>query len=179
MGAPTMTDLQHQGLNGLTIPGRILKFLEQHANVGFAGTRSRELVPYGHRVSGWLIEARRSTLTALIAESSTANLVESLQDNGEFALTVEEFPSHETYQFKGQYVSHRAIEPEDLEVADRTRRRFLKSVRHLYPDSLGPLLNSLFQTPGVAVEFEVREIFLQTPGPAAGTRLAPPSQEVP
>ena len=174
-----MSKSQQPGLNGIVIPGKILKFLEQHAIVAFAGTRSRELVPYGHRVSGWLVGAPGSTLTALVAGSATANLVESLQDNGEFALTVEEFPSHETYQFKGQYVRHRAIVQDDLEVADRTRRRFLKNVRHLYPDSLGPLLSTFIQTPTVAVEFEVHEIYLQTPGPAAGTRLVPPAETLP
>ena len=53
------------------------------------------------------------TLTAIIAEQSTDHLVESLEDNGEFALTVEEFPSHETYQFKGRYRSHRPLQAED------------------------------------------------------------------
>ena len=131
MRPPTMSDSQHQGLKGITIPGRILRFLEQHANLAFAGTRNRELVPYGHRVSGWLVGAGGRTLTALVAEHFTANLVESLQDNGELALTVEEFPSHETYQFKGRYLRHRAVQEEDLEVADRIRERFLKSVRHV------------------------------------------------
>ena len=77
------------------------------------------------------------TLTALVAEHFTANLVESLQDNGELALTVEEFPSHETYQFKGRYLRHRAVQEEDLEVADRIRERFLKSVRHVYHGCTG------------------------------------------
>ena len=35
------------------IPGKIVRFLEQHANLAFAGTRNRDRVPYGHRVSGW------------------------------------------------------------------------------------------------------------------------------
>jgi hypothetical protein len=161
----------------ITIPGRILRFLEQHANVAFAGTRDRHLVPYGHRVSGWIVEAGGRSMTALISENSTAKLVESLQDNGKLALTVEEFPSHETYQFKGQYLRHRSVQREDIQVVDRIRDRFLKSVRHIYSDAPEHLLNAYIRVPALAVEFEVHEIFLQTPGPGAGARLVPSAEQ--
>ena len=95
------------------IPGKIVRFLEQHANLAFAGTRNRDRVPYGHRVSGWHVSGDARTLTALVSEHFTARLVESLEDNGEIALTVEEFPSHETYQFKGRYRRHRQLQDED------------------------------------------------------------------
>jgi hypothetical protein len=163
-------------MTAITIPGKILRFLEQHANVAFAGTRNHELVPYGHRVSGWFVEAGGRTITALVAKNSTATLVESLQDNGELALTVEEFPSHETYQFKGRYLRHRSVQREDIQVVDRIRDRFLKSVRPIFNDVPEQLLNAYIQVPAVAVEFEVREIFVQTPGPGAGARLVPPAE---
>jgi len=155
------------------IPGRLVTFLEQHANVAMAGTRNRDLVPYGHRVSGWRISADRRTVTALIPEQFTARLVESLEDNGELALTVEEYPSHETYQLKGRYLRHRPLESEDFEVIERIRGRFAKSLRPLYPDAPDDVLRGFTLAPRLAVEFEVREIYLQTPGPGAGARLVP------
>src|SRR5689334_23138405 len=135
-----MSDLQQQRPTPIIIPGRILRFLER-ANVAFAGTRNGELVPYGHRVSGWLVDAGGRMLTALVPGSFTANLVESLQDNGELALTVEEFPSHETYQFKGRYVRHRAVQEEDLEAAERIRQRFSKGVGRVFTDAPETVLN--------------------------------------
>ena len=66
-----MSDSQRQ-IKGITVPGRILRFLDQHANLAFAGTRNRELVPYGHRVSGWFVEEGEGRLTALVAEPFTA-----------------------------------------------------------------------------------------------------------
>ena len=39
-------------------------------------------------------------MTAFIPEEFRPKLIESLQENGELAVTVEEFPSHETYQFR-------------------------------------------------------------------------------
>jgi hypothetical protein len=160
----------------MTIPGRIVRFLEQSANLGFAGTRDRNLVPYGHRVSGWRVGADGRTLTALVAEHFTAHLVESLQDNGELALTVEEFLSHETYQFKGRYLRHRLLDEEDLEVVGRIRERFFKNIRQFYADTPEHVLNAFVLAPALAVDFDVREIFLQTPGPGAGARLAPPPE---
>lgn len=161
----------------ITIPGRILKFLEQRANLAFAGTRDRELVPHGHRVSGWFVGADGRSITALVAANFTVNLVDALQGNGELALTVEEFPSHETYQFKGRYLQHRDVKGEDIEAVDRIRDRFMKSVRHIYTDAPEHLLNAYIPAPAMAVDFDVREIFLQTPGPGAGTRLVPPAEE--
>jgi hypothetical protein len=160
----------------ITIPAKIVRFLEQSANLGFAGTRDRDLAPYGHRVSGWLVAADGRTLTALVAELFTAHLLESLQDNGELALTVEEFPSHETYQFKGRYLRHRLLQNSDIEVVGRIRERFTKSIRRLDPAAPAHILNAFILPPALAVEFAVREIYLQTPGPGAGSRLVPPEE---
>ena len=159
------------------IPGKIIRFLEEHANVAFAGTRDRHLVPHGHRVSGWRIAPDRRTVTALIPQHFVARLVDSLEDNGEFALTVEEFPSHETYQFKGRYLRHRTPDREDQEAVDLIRKRFVKSLRPLYPDVPERIWPAFIVKPSVAVDFEVLEIYLQTPGPGAGTRLVPPVEE--
>ncbi len=158
------------------IPGKIVRFLEQHANVAFAGTRDRDRVPYGHRVCGWHVSPDGRTLTALIAEQFTTRLVEALEDNGEIALTVEEFPSHETYQFKGRCRRHRAPSDGDYAVVDRIRNRFVRSVRPLYTDAPEHLLQAFTLKPALAVEFDVREVYLQTPGPGAGTRLVPPAE---
>jgi hypothetical protein len=170
-----MTD--EREVRGIVIPGKVVRFLEEYANVGFAGTRSRERVPWGHRVSGWRLGADGRTLTAIVAEQGTDHLIESLEDNGEFALTVEEFPSHETYQFKGRCRSHRPVQDEDYQVVDRIRERFLKGMRHVYADAPEHLLKAFTLKPSLAVEFDVREVFLQTPGPGAGARVAPPPEE--
>jgi hypothetical protein len=159
------------------IPGKIVRFLEQSANVAFAGTRDSNLVPHGHRVSGWGVGPDSRTLTALLSAPVTGELLESLQDNGQFALTVEEFPSHETYQFKGRYLRHRPAQPEDLVCVERIRDRFVKGLRHAFADAPEDMLKAFVARPRLAIEFEVREIYLQTPGPGAGTRLVPSVEE--
>jgi hypothetical protein len=156
------------------IPEKIARFLEQRANVAFAGTRNRDLVPFGHRVSGWRIGADGRSLTAFIPEP--AGLVESLQENGELALTVEDFPAHETYQFKGRYVSHRPALREDIAIVDRIRERFIKNMRAVFPVLPEGIAGAFTSKPALAVEFEVSEIYVQTPGPGAGARIVPPAE---
>ena len=131
-------------------------------------------MPFGHRVSGWCIGADGRSLTALIPEP--AGLVESLQENGELALTVEAFPAHETYQFKGRYVSHRPPHREDLAIVDRIRERFIKNMRAVYPVLPEGIAGAFTSKPALAVEFEVSEIYVQTPGPGAGARIVPPAE---
>ena len=155
------------------IPGKFVRFLEHHANVAFAGIRNRDLVPFVHRVSGWSVGADQRTITVLFPDEFLPRLVESLQQNGELAVTVEEFPSHETYQFKGLYRRHRPIEERDIEIADRIRRRWVKSLRPIYANAPEHVLSAFVSPPSMAVDFEVLEIYLQTPGPGAGTRLIP------
>ena len=158
------------------IPEKIVQFLEQRANVAFAGTRNRDLVPCGHRVSGWSIGADGRTLTAFTPEPVTPGLIESLQENGELALTVEAFPAHETYQFKGRYMSHRPARHEDFAIVDRIRERFIKNMRAIFPALPEGIAGAFASKPAFAVEFEVAEIYVQSPGPGAGARIVPPAE---
>ena len=52
------------------------------------------------------------TLTVFIP-ASAPRLLEALRDNGRIAVTFEEVGTHETYQVKGRYLSHRPVQPAD------------------------------------------------------------------
>ena len=160
----------------ILIPGKLVRFLEQYANVAYAGIRDRDLVPFGHRVSGWRVGADQRSITILFPDEFLPRLLESLQENRELALTVEEFPSHETYQFKGHYLRHRGIERGDVEIADRLRQRWVRSLKPMFADAPEDVLKGFVSPPSLAVDVEVLEIYLQTPGPGAGTRLVPPME---
>jgi len=160
----------------VVIPENIARFLDERANVAFAGTRNRDLVPLGHRVSGWSIGADGRTVTVLLPELLTPGLVESLRENGELALTVEAFTAPETYQFKGRYLSHRPAHREDIAIVDRIRERFMKHMKTVFPVVPEGLVEAFTSKPAFALEFEVSEIFVQTPGPGAGARLVPPAE---
>jgi hypothetical protein len=160
----------------ILIPGKLVRFLEQYGNVAYAGIRDRDLVPFGHRVSGWRVGADQRSITILFPDEYLPRLLESLQQNRELAVTVEEFPSHETYQFKGHYLRHRGIERGDVEIADRLRQRWVRSLKTIFADAPEDVLKGFVSPPSLAVDVEVLEIYLQTPGPGAGTRLVPPME---
>lgn|SRR5262245_4112442 len=153
------------------IPGKIASFLEQRANVAFCGTRDAQFVPHGHRVTGWRI-GPGETMECFVPQQFTEHLIESLQDNGRIAVTIEEFPSHETYQFKGRYLDHRPAAAADLAIHEQSRERFVRSVRSILNQPDGAL-RAFLPRPDVIVRFEVEEIYLQTPGPGAGSRIVP------
>ncbi len=159
------------------IPGKIIRFLEERANVGVAGTRDRHMMPRGYHVSGWRIGPDGRTMTVLVASPGTDRLVESLEDNGQFAVTVAEHPTNETYQLKGRYLRHRPIQADDLAVAALVRERFARSVRAEIPPGVSEaqVLDIRVPPPAVAVDIDVGEVYLQTPGPGAGSRLYPPA----
>ena len=160
----------------ILIPGKLVRFLEQYANVAYAGFRDRDLVPFGHRVSGWRVGADHRSITILFPDEFLPRLLEALQQNRELAVTVEESPSHETYQFKGHYLRHRRIERGDVEIADRLRQRWVRSLKSMFADAPEDVLKGFVSPPSLAVDVEVLEIYLQTPGPGAGTRLVPPME---
>lgn len=158
------------------IPGKLVRFLEQHATVAFAGLRNGDLVPFGHRVSGWRVGADQRTITIFFPDDFLQGLIELLQQNGELAVTVEEISSHETYQFKGRYRQHREVNEDDLDIVNRIRHRFARSLKALYHNVPEDVLREFVSPASLAVEFEVQEIYLQTPGPGAGTRLIPSTE---
>jgi hypothetical protein len=157
------------------IPAKIIRFLEERANLGFAGTRDARLVPLGHRVSAWRVDGAGRTVSAFLRPLDEARFVESLRDNGSIALTIGEVSSHETYQIKGRYLSHGPIDPVEIEMVDRLRERLARTLLAHYQDErVGPAVKASIPTPTLVVTIEVKEVFVQTPGPGAGERIAPP-----
>jgi uncharacterized protein len=157
------------------IPGRILRFLEDQGTIAVSGTRDANLIPHVHPVSGWEVEPDKETIRCSINQAYLDNLISSLQDNGEFALTVEQIGSHETYQFKGRYLGSTQPASADLAAHQRMTNRFARAVNQLFgvpEDSC----RAYIPRPTLVVRFTVREIFLQTPGPGAGHRVFPPEE---
>lgn len=159
------------------IPPKIIRFLIEHGNAGLAGLCDEQLKPFGSRVCGWVVGADGRTLTAFLPDVELERVLAALTGNGQVAITVEEFPLHETYQVKGRYVSHRPIRPDEIEIVDRTRERFATSVRSLVADE-EPInqLRASVPAASLAVDIDVLEVFVQTPGPGAGARIAPPPE---
>jgi len=158
------------------IPGIILKFLQDRGTFSVSGTRDAKRVPHVHYVSGWDVEPDQQTIRCSINRAYLDHLFSSLEDNGQFSLTVEQIGTHETYQFKGNYAG--SAEPNDADFAAHWRITglFAKAVSRLFGHSEEDC-RACIPPPSVIVRFAVREIFLQTPGPGAGHRVFPPEEQ--
>lgn len=172
MTPETKTSARPQG--GVQVPGIIAEFLN-HATVAAAGTRDANHVPHVHRVSAWRLEPDRETMACMVPEMYTKGLLESLEENGQIALTIEEIGPHETYQFKGMFAGAAPCTAADLQVFERVRERFgnVLAMIYGYPEAA---CRAHIVKPALTVRFRVQEIFVQTPGPAAGRRLVPPEE---
>lgn len=155
------------------IPGMILKFLQDRGTIAVGSTRDANRVPHVHYVSGWDVEPDRQTIRCSVNRVYLDHLVNSLEDNGQFSLTVEQIGTHETYQFKGSYAGSAEPNDSDFSAHRQMAERFAKSVSLLFglPEEE---CRAFISRPSVVVRFTVKEIFLQTPGPGAGHRVFPP-----
>ena len=169
------------------IPEEIVRFLD-HASVGFAASRDAHLTPQVHFVLGWIVGDDRQRVTCLFPKTNSNILIASLENNGEFALTVlgstagpkasrppkPDVDFHECYQLKGTYLSSRPADAEDRGRQETYRAALLASCLEVgYPEALSrPLTQGFAHAPAVAITFRAEEVYQQTPGPDAGTRLA-------
>jgi len=156
------------------VPGILAEFLRR-ASVAVASTRDRDFVPHIHHVSAWELSQDAERITCFIPSEFKNNLLSSLEDNGQFALTVEQIGPHETYQFKGEYVDSRPFVEDDRSLYENCRDRFVAACLPRFGFAEDVLRRFILE-PDIAVRFAVREIFVQTPGPSAGKRLVPPER---
>lgn len=155
------------------IPRALVEFLAR-ASVAVASTRDAKLIPYLHFLSGWSVDDESGSVVCLVPAAFSDGLVDRLLGDGNIAMVAEVIGPHETYQFKGRYAAHRSAADADRPVYEACRQRFVDAVQaHLGGRFTDESLEARLREPAIAVRFTVDEIFLQTPGPAAGRRVFP------
>lgn len=153
------------------IPERVLEVLHGPA-VMLVGSRDADLRPAHTSAVGAFADEDRRTVTFFVPASGSARLLSDLQDNGRVAFAFG-WTSHEAYQMKGTYLSSRPTTEADVARQEAYRRHLLAAARQAYPEEIArPFALGTAYHPGIAITFRVEEVFLQTPGPGAGTRLA-------
>jgi hypothetical protein len=136
------------------------------------GSRDAALRPAHTCAVGAIVDDDRRTVTFFVPESRSARLLSDLRDNGRVAFSFG-WVSHEAYQLKGTYLSSRPTTSEDIALQDAYRMKLLAAFRHVYSEEMArPYTLGVAYQPGVAVTFRVEEVFVQTPGPGAGARMA-------
>jgi hypothetical protein len=139
----------------------------------YAGSHDERLCPAQTVVIGAIVHSDQETMTFFVPESRSERLLSNLKSNGRVALAVS-LPTHEAYQLKGSYLSSRAADAKDRAVQDIYRAKLITAtIQSGYPEQLITwlVLGFVYQ-PAVAITFRPEEIFLQTPGPQAGKKIA-------
>jgi hypothetical protein len=154
------------------IPDRVIQVLHGPSWIQI-GTRDVALRPAHAMVVGAMVHDDRRTVTVFVPTARSERILRDLGENGRIAVGVS-LASHEAYQLKGTYVSSRPTDDADRARQEARRAALLESALEAgYPEAIArPLTLGLAYTPGVSITFRAEEVFLQTPGPGAGTLLS-------
>ena len=154
------------------IPDRVVEVLQGPAFLQ-VGTRDEALRPAHTVAVGAVVHADRQTVTVFVSTARSGRVLRHLTGNGRVALAAG-LASHEAYQVKGTYLSSRPTDDADRARQEAYRAALLADALEAgYPEPIArPLTLGFAYTPGVAISFRVEEVFQQTPGPGAGTRLS-------
>ena len=133
-------------------------------------TRSATLAPSSALGFGVRVEPGTANVTVFVPARVAAFLLENLRDNGQMALTAVNPVDNRAVQIKGVWLGERRIDEDD--------RAFLLN----YRDGVAHVLNlvgvprsrwrQVAWSPTLALRMEVKEAFVQTPGPGAGQPCA-------
>lgn len=152
------------------IPDRVIEVL-RGPSVMWVGTRDDDLRPAHSYVTGAVVHDDKQTVTFFVSAERSKRALADLEKNGRVALAFGQ-ASHEAYQLKGSYVSTRAASDEECALQEAYRDKLWRGLAQYWPEELvKPMILGAAYRPSVAITFRVEEVFLQTPGPGAGSKM--------
>jgi hypothetical protein len=158
----------------ISIDDELKAFLESGVSV-LVGTRDAGLNPEITRAWGPRASRDRKSVRLCIPLATSRKTLENLEENALIAVVFSLPSSYKTIQLKGHCVETLEPNAADLRAVERHREAFcslnegLGVARHLL-DSFWRA--ELATSPAlIAIRFQPDEIFDQTPGPKAGSRL--------
>ena len=151
---------------------RVIEVIQGPAIMHVA-TRNESFRPFQVSAIGAIVHPDRETVTFFVPESRSERILNDLQSNGRVALAFG-IVTHEAYQAKGSYLSSRPAEAKEQALQEICRAKILSSfIQAGYPEQIiRPYILGTAYQPAVAITFRVEEVFLQTPGPDAGKKIA-------
>lgn len=155
---------------GTMIPQHLVDFIQGPHAMAF-GSRNGKLLPCGTLAFGGVVDAERETVTVFVPNAMAAETLENMEDNGQIALAVGHGEMHESYQFKGAYISSRPSTPHETAIQDIYKTKLVTHFRAELGDLADRYWGQFDYHPSTAISFKVTEIFDQTPGPDAGRKI--------
>jgi hypothetical protein len=152
------------------IPERVVEVLRGPAFL-HVGTRDADLRPTHAFPLGVVVGDDRVTVTFFINEWRAKRILGDLGNNGRVAFAAG-LLSHEAYQLKGVYLSSRPATDDEIAFQESHRAKLCAELSKGLPKEVAEgLFLGLACRPSVAITFRVEEVFVQTPGPGAGSKM--------
>jgi hypothetical protein len=156
------------------LTAEVQTFLERGGSL-MVGTRDADLVPELMRAWGLRISRDRKSVSLCVASAGSARTLANLRDNGRVAVTCALPLNSNAIQLWGRCLGTSKATRQDLSAVGAHRDAFARM-----NESLGvprPFIEALWQrelagSPAmVKIRFAAEQVFNQTPGPDAGSRL--------
>ena len=116
------------------------------------------------------VQDQTNTITCFVLSFLAEPVLNNLRTNGRVSFYAA-LPSHEAYQFKGQFLGTCQLTEEDLFQSEKFRNAAMDVLHSMFGIPAEPLTKMFGTPPDTGVTFKVEKIFKQTPGPEAGQEL--------
>lgn len=151
------------------IPDDLAELFEGGVSI-LVGTRDAARIPEATRGVGAIVHPDRRRLTIFIPVDVSELALKNLGENGLIAVGFSSILDHKTIQVKGTVENIRSATDPEREIVSRYHAAFSEVLYIIgLPRAVTRTLNTW---PCHAVTFAATDIFLQTPGPNAGQRMA-------
>lgn len=151
------------------IPKEIAE-LQHGVLVAHVGTRDSKLRTREIHCWAVTIDPPSDLVTVFVSEKLSGPTLSNVADNKKMAVVITDPLNHNSYQVKGDYISHHACSDTEHEKIKEKISNFYDG--YLQPFGYPPEITSTFAyKPFVAITFKVNSAFNQTPGPNAGKQL--------
>jgi hypothetical protein len=134
------------------------------------GTRNQGLEPAGVRASAVQVDDEGRELVVYVPKVAIKHILPDLEANGQAAVVFVRPHDDRSCQVKGEFVSARSASTREKDIVLAQWNGFLDALERIgIPRSM---LGHWAVWPSVAIRLRATALFDQTPGPAAGARLA-------
>jgi hypothetical protein len=133
------------------------------------GTRGAALVPECVPAMGSRVHRDRRTLTVFVARALLGETLANIDDNGQVAVCLTRPSDEQSMQLKGRARSVREATDADRGALELARGGMVEQLAVVgMPRAMS---RRMAFWPSVAIDIEVKDVFVQTPGPTAGLPL--------
>ena len=136
----------------------------------YVASRDAGMIPESVLGMGIRVHPDRRKVTVFVPQSLGAQTLANLADNGQIAVTLCHPPNHRTVQLKGRCTGFRDSTDAERELQEIFRAALVGAF--VAVGIARCRTRGLPWWPSTAIDFEVADVFTQTPGPNAGARLA-------